>query len=163
MPKIFAVSDKKLRQKTLAGKNGAQVFFCVRKMSIEEEKKPEKSAREKKRIVPAALGFLAVAAVVIAALRGYGDPLFGAAALALGVVIAVVAFLLGLIFRSHVARRLGIVAVVAALIVAAAGTLALFSDKTFEDRCVAAWEKITRASDDAERRIEELENRFDVD
>ena len=46
---------------------------------------------------------------------------------------------------------------------AAAGTLALFSDKTFEDRCVAAWEKITRASDDAERRIEELENRFDVD
>ena len=80
-----------------------------------------------------------------------------------GVVISVVAFLLGLIFRSHVARRLGIVAVVAALIVAAAGTLALFSDKTFEDRCVAAWEKITRASDDAERRIEELENRFDVD
>ena len=62
MPKIFAVSDKKLRQKTLAGKNGAQVFFSVRKMSTEEEKKPEKSAREKKRIVPAALGFLAVAA-----------------------------------------------------------------------------------------------------
>ena len=110
-------------------------------MSTEEEKKSEKSAREKKRVVPAALGFLAVAAVVIAALRGYGDPLFGAAALAIGVVIAVVA----------------------ALLVAAAGTLALFSDKTFEDRCVAAWEKITRASDDAERRIEELENRFDVD
>lgn len=113
------------------------------------------------RFAVSTLGFAALACVVASAFYGWREPFCGAVLFAAGIVAAVLAFLLGIVFRSPQARRFAALGILAAIIVAAIGGIALLFDKDFEDRCVAAWEKIVSVSDDVERRVERVEDRFE--
>lgn len=131
-------------------------------MSNEEQQKiPERPGVPKRRYFPALLGIAALAAVVCSAVFGHADPLAGAILLASGVLAALVAVILGIFLRSPRARRFGCLAAGAAVLVTLAGTVVLFSDKNFENRCVDAWKTLVNLSDDVERRVERLEDRFD--
>lgn len=115
------------------------------------------------RFLASVFGLGAVVDIFIAAIFGYESPLTGALFLLGGVVMALVAFIIGCISGSSFSRRCSYIAVGLAILVMLAGTAALFVDKGFEDRCVADWRKISEKTDRIERRIERLEDRFDRD
>ncbi len=130
-------------------------------MSNEAQKTSEGADAPKRRVFPALIGLAALASVVCSAVFGYDDPFTGAILLASGVLAALVAVILGIFLRSPRARRFGCLAAGAAVLVTLAGTVVLFSDKNFENRCVDAWKTLVNLSDDVERQVERLEDRFD--
>lgn len=115
------------------------------------------------RFIASVFGFGAVIDIFIAAFFGYETPLTGAFFLIVGVAAALIAFVLGCISGSAFARRCSYIAIGLAVLVTLAGTAALFVDKGFEDRCVRDWREISEKSDQIERRIDRLEDRFDRD
>lgn len=128
-------------------------------MNNEEEKNASVTPAQ---VIASLFGFGAVIDIFISAIFGYESPLTGAFFLVAGVVAALVAFVLGCISGAAFARRCSYIAVGLAVLVTLAGTAALLVDKGFEDRCVEDWKEFSRKTEQIERRLDDLEDRFDT-
>jgi len=155
---------KKQRRKRLRA--GTAHEYPSREMSSETSNSNTNNAGKNgfslAKIIVALLGLGALACVVASAFYGWQEPLHGSILLAVGVVVALVIFVLGIIFHIvRVAFRLALISIFVAVVVAIAGVATVLLNKNFENRCVVAWEKITKMSDTVERRIEAVEDRFE--
>lgn len=109
------------------------------------------------------LGVIVSGDIIASAILGFFNPFLGAIMLAGGVIFAVILFIIGLIQGSCILRRFSYLSVGLAIVVSLTAIATLFVNKGFEDRCVNAWRDVTAASEQLERRVDHLEDRFDND
>lgn len=126
-----------------------------------EEKSTASSALN--RLIAPIFGLGALVSVACSAIFGYNDPFLGCVLLGICVLVSIVAFIFGLCVKSAIARRLSYFSVGLAVLVTFTALALLFFDKNFENRCVDAWQNLTQKTERIERRLEQLEDRFDRD
>lgn len=131
-------------------------------MDNEEGNAKNSAFRSGGKVIAVIFGLIAIGAVFFAGFQGYNSPLFGAGLLVLGIAGALCAFIFGAVFGSAMARRFSYFAVVFSILITFAGIIALLFDKGFEDRCVRDWQRLSQETESLERRLEDLEDRFDT-
>ena len=157
-PHFVFCRDKNRIENACGRKRAAGILWNV--MSNEEKSTVFPALN---RLTAAIFGIGALASVACSAIFGYNNPFLGCVLLAACVLVSILAFIFGVCVESAFARKLSYLSVGLAVLVTFAALALLFFDKNFENRCVDAWQNLTQKTERIERRLEQLEDRFDRD